>query len=134
MLGYDEVFTHKRPGVEAGVAVFKVNDRQYIEIAPTLANEADDKLIQIGFETTDARKLRSYLVGKGIAVPDRLKKDLDGNYSFVVKDPEGHNVEFVEYVKGSLHSRHFRQGSVAQANLGSHAARRRACQGCQYAG
>ena len=107
VLGYDEVFKHKRPGVAADIAVFKVNDHQYIEVTQTLANEADDKLIQIGFETKDARTLRTYLVGKGVAVPAKLSKDGDGNYSLVVKDPEGHNVEFVEYVKGSLHSRNF---------------------------
>jgi catechol 2,3-dioxygenase-like lactoylglutathione lyase family enzyme len=107
VLGYDEVFKHRRPGNAADIAVFKVNDTQYIEVTQTLANEADDKLIQIGFETKDARKLRDYLTGKGVAVPAKTVKDADGNYSFVVKDPEGHNVEFVEYVKGSLHHRHF---------------------------
>src|SRR5262245_10679452 len=107
VLGYDEVFQHKRPGVAAVIAVFKVNDRQYIEVTQTLANEADDKLIQIGFETKDARKLRTYLAEKGVAVPGKVGKDADGNYSFAVKDPEGHTVEFVEYVNGSLHARYF---------------------------
>jgi catechol 2,3-dioxygenase-like lactoylglutathione lyase family enzyme len=107
LLGYDEVFKHRRPGNAADIAVFKVNDTQYIEVTQTLANESDDKLIQIGFETKDARKLRDYLAGKGVAVPAKAAKDTDGNYSFVVKDPEGHNIEFVEYVKGSLHHRHF---------------------------
>ena len=107
VLGYDEAFKHRRPGVNADISVFKVNDRQYIEVAQTLANPADDKLIQIGFETTDARKLRDYLAGKGVSVPARVAKDPDGNYSFVVKDPEGHQVEFVEYLKGGLHGRNF---------------------------
>ena len=107
VLGYQEVFKHKRPGVPVELTAFKVNERQYIEVAQTLANESDDKLIQIGFETKDARKLRDYLGEKGVAVPARVTKDVDGNYSFLVKDPEGHAVEFVEYVKGSLHHRHF---------------------------
>ncbi len=107
VLGYDEAFKHKRAGVAADIAVFKVNDHQYIEVTQTLANEADDKMIQIGFETKDARKLRAYLSEKGVSVPAKLQKDLDGNYSFTVKDPEGHQVEFVEYVNGSLHSRNF---------------------------
>lgn len=107
VLGYDEVFKHKRRNVPAELTVFKVNDHQYIEVAQTLANEADDKLIQIGFETKDARRLRDFLAGKGIAAPAKVGKDLDGNYSFVVNDPEGHQVEFVEYVRGSLHSRNF---------------------------
>ena len=107
VLGYEEVFKHRRPGVAAEIAVFKVNDRQYIEVTQTLANEADDKLIQIGFETKDARKLRAYLAEKGWAVPAKVGKDSDGNYSFTVKDPEDHTVEFVEYVNGSAHSRNF---------------------------
>jgi catechol 2,3-dioxygenase-like lactoylglutathione lyase family enzyme len=107
VLGYDEVFKHRRPGTNADIAVFKVNDHQYIEVAPTLTNEADDKLIQIGFETKDAGKLRDYLASKSVPVPRKLAKDVDGNYSFVVKDPEGHSIEFVEYIKGSLQSRNF---------------------------
>ena len=106
VLGYDEVFRHKREitgGAE--VTVFKVNEHQYIEVVPTLERESDDKLVQIGFETRDARKLRDYLAAKGVEVPARLTRDSDGNYSFVVKDPEGHSIEFVEYVKGSLQSK-----------------------------
>jgi hypothetical protein len=34
---------------------FWVNDRQYVEVSPTLKGE-EDRLIQIGFETSDARK------------------------------------------------------------------------------
>jgi len=107
VLGYDEVFKHKRAiAGTAEIAVFKVNDHQYIEVTQTLANESDDKLIQIGFETRDARKLRDYLASNGVEVPARMSKDPDGNYSFVVKDPEGHSVEFVEYTKGSLQSKY----------------------------
>jgi lactoylglutathione lyase len=108
VLGYDEVFRHQRAiSGPAELAVFKVNDHQYIEVAHTLANESDDKLIQIGFETADARKLRDYLAAKGVDVSSRVAKDADGNYSFVVKDPEGHNIEFVEYLKGSLQSKNY---------------------------
>jgi catechol 2,3-dioxygenase-like lactoylglutathione lyase family enzyme len=107
VLGYDEVFRHKRETTGAAeVAIFKVNEHQYIEVVPTLERESDDKLVQIGFETKDARKLRDYLAAKGVQVPARVTKDSDGNYSFVVKDPEGHSLEFVEYVKGSLQSKY----------------------------
>jgi len=111
VLGYDEVFRHKRAITGAAdVAAFKVNDHQYIELVPTLEKESDDKLVQIGFETADARKLRDYLVSKGVSVPAQVAKDADGNYSFVVKDPEGHSIEFVEYVKGSLQSKYTGKG------------------------
>src|ERR1039457_2459923 len=70
VLGYDEVFRHKRPvSGPAELSVFKVNERQYIEVSPTLHNTSDDKLIQIGYATADARKLRDYLAAHGVAVP-----------------------------------------------------------------
>ena len=39
VLGYDEVFRHTRTiSGRAELSVFKVNDHQYIEVAPTLEN------------------------------------------------------------------------------------------------
>ena len=40
-------------------------------------------------------------------VPDSLKTGLDGNISFMIKDPDGHDVEFVQYMPGSLHAKNF---------------------------
>ena len=55
VLGYEEVFRHKRAVSGPGeLSVFKVNERQYIEVSPTLQNPSDDKLIQIGYATADA--------------------------------------------------------------------------------
>jgi catechol 2,3-dioxygenase-like lactoylglutathione lyase family enzyme len=90
---------------EAFPGSFKVNDRQFVEVSPELKNEADDKLIRIGFETADARKLRDYLDAKGVAVPKKVEKDSSGNLSFVVKDPDDHAVQFVQYLPGSQHSK-----------------------------
>ena len=86
---------------------FKVNDRQYVEVSPELKTETEDRLIRIGFETADARKLRDYLASKGVAVPAKIGKDPNGNLSFEVKDPDGHSVQFIQYMPGSLHSRNF---------------------------
>ena len=111
ILGYDEVFRHKRAVCgPAELSVFKVNEHQYIEVCPTLQNPSDDKLIQIGYATADARKLRDCLAAHGVAVPPRITKDPDGNYSFILKDPEGHTIEFVQYVEGSLQSRYSGKG------------------------
>lgn len=101
-LGYEEAFAHTRPGVEGDISVFKINDRQFIEVSPTLANEEDDKLIQIGFETADAQQLRDYLASKNVAVPETVENDSDGNLSFRVTDPEGHTVQFVQYLPDSI--------------------------------
>ena len=83
---------------------YKVNDHQFIEIYPGLKNDEQDRLSHVAFETTDARKLRDYLANKGIKVPASLKPGLDKNLSFMIDDPEGRRVEFVQYMPGSLHA------------------------------
>jgi lactoylglutathione lyase len=107
VVGMAEAFATRDPAVAGDLACFKVNDRQYVEVSPTLKDENEDRLIRIGFETNDARKLRDYLAGKGVQVPARIDKDANGNRSFVVKDPDGHSVQFVQYMPGSIHSRNF---------------------------
>jgi lactoylglutathione lyase len=106
-LGFQEAFTVDKPAGGLMLTSFKVNDHQYIEVFPELKGEAEDRLSHICFETTNARQLRDYLARSGVKVPDSLKPDPDGNYSFMVADPDGHNVEFMEYLPGSLHSRNF---------------------------
>lgn len=107
VLGYDEAFSLNNPDGSLMLTYFKVNDHQYIEIFPTLKSPTEDRLSHIAFETTDARALRGYLASKGVKVPGSLKPGLDGNLSFMVTDPDGHEVEFVQYMPGSLHSRNF---------------------------
>jgi lactoylglutathione lyase len=106
-LGFAEAFRLDKPSGGLMLTYFKVNDRQYIEVFPELRDAGEDRLSHIAFETTDARKLRDYLASRGVAVPVELKPGLDGNLSMMVKDPDGHNVEFVQYMPGSLHSRNF---------------------------
>jgi lactoylglutathione lyase len=106
VLGYQEAFTVKQ-AAGADLVCFKVNDRQYLEFAPGLKDEKEDRLIHIAFETKDARKLRDYLAAKGVKVPAKVAKDPAGNLSFTVMDPEDHAVEFVQYLSGSIHSRNF---------------------------
>lgn len=107
VVGMEEAFQTKDARVSGGLACFKVNDRQYVEVSPTLKSETEDRLLRIGFETNDARALRDYLAGKGVKVPSKVGKDENGNRSFYVVDPDGHRVEFVQYLPGSIHSRNF---------------------------
>jgi catechol 2,3-dioxygenase-like lactoylglutathione lyase family enzyme len=107
VVGMEEAFQTKDTGVAGDLACFKVNDHQYVEVSPTLKGETEDRLIRIGFETDDARKLRDFLAAKGVKVPSRVDKDPNGNRSFEVRDPDGHSVQFVQYLPGSIHSRNF---------------------------
>ena len=106
-LGFQDAFSLDKPSGGLMLTYFKVNDHQYIEVFPELKSPTEDRLSHIAFETTDIQKLRDYLASRGVAVPNSLSKGLDGNISFMVKDPDGHSVEFVQYMPGSLHRRNF---------------------------
>ena len=106
-LGFQEPFTVDKPSGGLLLTYFKVNDHQYIEVFPNLQSETEDRLSHIAFETTNIQQLHDYLAIYGVKVPATLKKGLDGNISFMVKDPDGHMVEFVQYMPGSLHTKNF---------------------------
>jgi len=106
VLGFQD-FSLDKPTGGLMLTYFKVNDHQYIEIFPELKSETEDRLSHIAFETTNIQQLRDYLATRGVKVPATLKPGLDGNVSMMLKDPDGHNVEFVQYMPGSLHSRNF---------------------------
>ncbi len=107
VLGYQEPFTLDKTTGGLMLTYFKVNDHQYIEVFPDLKSESQDRLSHIAFETTDIRLLRDYLAAHGVKVPATVPLGRDGNLSMMLKDPDGHNVEFVQYMPGSLHSRNF---------------------------
>ena len=110
MLGFQEPFMLDKPkneGTGLLLTYFKVNDHQYVEVFPALTDPRQDRLSHISFETDNAEQLRAYLASKGVKVPDKLAPGLDGNLSFNVTDPDGHDVEFVQYMPGSLHERNF---------------------------
>jgi lactoylglutathione lyase len=106
VLGYGH-FSLDKPTGGLMLNYYKVNDHQYIEIYPTLKNETEDRMTHYAFETTNIQLLRDYLAAHGVKVPATLKPGLDKNVSMMIKDPEGHDVEFVQYMPGSLHSSNF---------------------------
>ena len=110
MLGFAEPFSLDKPkdeGTGLLLTYFKVNDHQYVEVFPALTDPKQDRLSHISFETDNAEQLRAYLASRGVKVPEKLSPGLDGNLSFDVTDPDGHDVEFVQYMPGSLHERNF---------------------------
>src|SRR5438876_3225321 len=110
VLGFQEPFSlDKEPSDGTGLLLTycKVNDHQYIEMFPALMDPKMDRLSHISFETSDAEQLRAYLASRGVKVPEKLEPMGDGNRGFDVTDPDGHDVEFVEFRPGSLHSLSF---------------------------
>jgi catechol 2,3-dioxygenase-like lactoylglutathione lyase family enzyme len=110
ILGFQEPFSLDKPASEGTgmlLTYFKVNDHQYIEVFPGLKDANQDRLSHISFETKDAEQLRAFLASRGARVPEKLEPMLDGNRGFDVIDPDGHDVEFVEFRPGSQHSQNF---------------------------
>jgi catechol 2,3-dioxygenase-like lactoylglutathione lyase family enzyme len=105
VLGLDEAFTIKNPVGGPDLTTFKINERQYVYVSQYLPDASDSRLLFVGFETSDARALRAYLDAKGVVVPPDVRPDPEGNFSFVVKDPEGNAVQFIEFRSRSVHGR-----------------------------
>jgi catechol 2,3-dioxygenase-like lactoylglutathione lyase family enzyme len=105
VLGLDEAFTIKNPRGGTDLTTFKINETQYVYVAPDLTDPNDDRLLFVAFETADARGLRSYLAAKGVEVPAAVDADAEGNLSLWVKDPEGNAVQFIQFQPASLHGR-----------------------------
>ena len=69
---------------------------QWVGYSPAPAPKATDRMDHIAFRTDNCEALRRYLTANGVKVPDSLTHWRDGSISLMVKDPEGHNVEFVQ--------------------------------------
>lgn len=96
-LGFAEPFRLDKPDGSLSMAFIKVNDHQYIELSPETA-PGTDRLNHISVETTDIEGMRRYLESKGVPVPASVGTGRIKNRNFNVKDPDGHTVEFVEYM------------------------------------
>jgi catechol 2,3-dioxygenase-like lactoylglutathione lyase family enzyme len=99
LLGYEELYRVDGSTSPERIA-FKINDRQYLEIVPGLLPGQDDRLSHVAFETTDVVALRTFLGEKGVKATEP-EKDAAGDRVVRTTDPDGHAVEFVQYVPGS---------------------------------
>jgi lactoylglutathione lyase len=105
VLGLDQPFSVANPLGGTALTAFKINDRQFVYVAPDLKDPVESRLLFVGFETTDAKALRAYLAAHAVDVPASLEPDADGNLSLFVKDPEGNVVQFVQYRSSSEQGR-----------------------------
>jgi catechol 2,3-dioxygenase-like lactoylglutathione lyase family enzyme len=100
-LGYGEPFKLDNPDGSLSMAFIKVNDRQYIELSPEKTANTD-RLLHISIEVDDAEAMRAYLKSKGVKVPDKVGKGRIKNSNFMIADPDGHQVEIVQYEPDGL--------------------------------
>jgi catechol 2,3-dioxygenase-like lactoylglutathione lyase family enzyme len=103
VLGYQEAFAIKDESGAVTMAFFKINDDQYIEISPGLKPDENDRMTHLALLTSDIEKLHRALNDLGLS-PTAIKPGRDGNRNFSVRDPDGHRLEFVQYMPGSWHT------------------------------
>jgi catechol 2,3-dioxygenase-like lactoylglutathione lyase family enzyme len=97
-MGFDQYFSlPKKDGSGTRIAFFKLNDRQHIELFNEPSPRAPNMLAHVGFSTDDLEGMRIYLRSRGIKVADSNGgKTKAGDYAFMIKDPDGMLVEFVQ--------------------------------------
>lgn len=105
-LGFDEPYTLDK--ADGGVAItwIKINDRQSIELFPLYGKKPKDgdSLYHFALETDDAQGMLDYLISKGVKGPGgkplsgTAKAGRIGNLNYFTEDPDGHIVEFTQYM------------------------------------
>ena len=95
-LGYQQPFRLENADGSLAISFIKINDRQYIELSPE-TGPGTDRLKHIALEVESAEQMRAYLRSKGVKVPDQVPKGRTKNSNFMIKDPDGHQVEIVQY-------------------------------------
>lgn len=96
LLGFQEAFPVDR------AVFYKVNDRQYIVLAPESKPE-DQRFVDYALETDDAEALRLYLKAQGYRVPDKpAGKGPTNDLSFRIADPDDNAFEVMQYTPESL--------------------------------
>ncbi len=113
-LGFDQAFAMTRGDVTTQ-SFIKLNDRQFIELYPVDAATPDQStsgFLHLCFEGADLNALHDFYVAEGLA-PIAVRTAGAGNLLFTMKGPQQfadpQNIEYTQYMPGSLHSKDFGQ-------------------------
>src|SRR5262249_11121628 len=91
-LGYDTVV------LSDTLALIKINDQQYIELYQNPVVAPRYQLSNYGFYVSDCESFRLQLDSAGIQVPESCTLNTWGNLSFSTADPDGHDIEWLQYL------------------------------------
>jgi catechol 2,3-dioxygenase-like lactoylglutathione lyase family enzyme len=85
--------------VEPGGTLRFVVGQQWVGYSPAPDPKATDRMDHVALATDNIAALRKYLTEQGIKVP-QIQGRSDHTLFFMVTDPDGHAIEFVEREKG----------------------------------
>jgi catechol 2,3-dioxygenase-like lactoylglutathione lyase family enzyme len=100
-LGFEESFTLNKDGVVTE-SFLKVNDRQFIEMYPGQSSQPIG-FMHVCFEGADLEALDREYLARGL-FPTPVRRAGAGNLLFTMEGPEKQNIEYTQYLAGSLHS------------------------------
>ena len=115
-LGFQEAFSRKRDGVPTET-FFKVNDRQFIELYPKTSPAQAVGFMHVCFESNALQALHDSYVANGLT-PIQVLRAGAGNLLFTMQGPEKQNIEYTQYMPGSMHTndrgKHLSEDRIAQ--------------------
>ena len=85
--------------IEPGGTLRYLVGTQWVGYSPAPDPNSTDRMDHVALLTDNITALRKYLIAQGIKVP-QIQGQSDHSLFFVVNDPEGHKIEFVERDKG----------------------------------
>jgi catechol 2,3-dioxygenase-like lactoylglutathione lyase family enzyme len=100
-LGFEQAFTLTKGGVTTE-AFLKVNDRQFLEMYPQQPPQPIG-FMHVCFEGTDLEAIHRAYLAHGLS-PTPVRRAGAGNLLFTMEGPEKQNIEYTQYMPGSLHS------------------------------
>jgi catechol 2,3-dioxygenase-like lactoylglutathione lyase family enzyme len=110
-LGFVKAFDLSRDG-KVYEAFIKINDRQFIELYPVDAKNPQPGFLHVCFEANDIQSVHDFYVAQGLK-PIDVRKAGAGNLLFTMPGPMtpqgAQNMEYTQYMPGSLHSKDFGQ-------------------------
>jgi len=118
VLGMPEAFQIKDAAGKTISVYFSVNDDQFIEATPNLKPGELVRQARVVFESSDLDKLHALYSERGLN-PSKVTQGPDGNPVFRVVDPEGNNLDFIQYVSGSQQAS-VRGKLTAQTRVSTH--------------
>src|SRR5579871_2065197 len=101
-LGFQEAFNLAKDGV-VYESFIKINDHQFIELYPVTAKDPKAGFLHLCFEGDDLNAIHEDYVNRGLT-PTPVRKAGAGNLLFTMVGPEDQNIEYTQYMPGSLHS------------------------------
>ena len=109
-LGFQQAFAMTGRDGKVSQSFIKINDKQFIELYPVNAQNPTQSapgFMHLCFEGADLNALHDYYVAEGLA-PISVRKAGAGNLLFTLKGPQqpafAQNIEYTQYMPGSLHS------------------------------